>query len=329
MNQVVPIRQSQMAVFTGKQLELIRRTVAGDTNQDEFDLFMEVAKARGLNPFLKQIYAFVYNKDDAKKRKLSIVTAIDGYRIIAARCRDYRPSDEPTEFVTDEKVRSSENPAAIVKAVTRGYKFGPDGKWYPVVGEAFWDEYVPIKEDIVGGFDWVETGQKWPDGNPKKKKVPKDGAELMRVPDNLWNKMPHGQIGKCSEAQMLRKGWPEDFSGVYVAEEMDRARVEDMTASQSIEAYEATKRMELIGGKDAITVQWQPDTPLESVPVGRFADMAAAYVKACSSLPDLDGWAETNRTALQRFWATHKSDALELKKIIEARKTAIAEANKT
>lgn len=328
MNEVIPFRQSQAVVFTGKQLDLIKKTVASDCNNDEFDLFMEVAKSRGLNPFLKQIYAFVYSKDDPKKRKMSIVTAIDGYRIIAARCRDYRPSDTPTDFITDESVRCSENPAGIVKAVSQGYKFGPDGKWYPVIGEAFWDEYVPIKEEIVGGFDWVETGQTWPDGKPKKKKQPRQGAELMRVPDNLWSKMPHGQIAKCAEAQMLRKGWPEDFSGVYVSEEMDRARFEDRVASEIVETYEADKRQQLVGSKNSIFIQWSPEAPLEAVPLGQFADKATAFAKSCTTLPDLVGWADTNRVALKDFWAKSKSDALELKKVIEARQAEIAEANK-
>lgn len=328
MSEVVPFRQNQGLTFTPKQLQLIKKTVAGDCDDDEFSLFMEIAKSRGLNPFLKQIYCFVYNKDDPKKRKMSVVTAIDGYRIIASRCRDYRPSDTPTEFIVDEKVRSSENPAAIVKAVVKGYKYGPDGQWYPVVGEAVWDEYVPIKEDVVGGFDWVETGQKWPDGNPKKKKVPKAGSEVMRVPDNLWAKMPHGQIAKCAEAQMLRKGWPEDFSGVYVAEELDRARNDDLTASEAIQGYERDKRLELTGGKEVLLAQWSPESPLEAIPVGVFADRAAAFVRACATIPDLVGWEDTNRAVLQRFWGMSKSDALELKKIIEVRKTEIAEANK-
>lgn len=329
MNEAVPIRQGLGVSFTPPQIALIKKVCAPDCNQDEFDLFVEVAKSRGLNPFLKQIYAFVYSKDDRNKRKMSIVTAIDGYRIIAARCRDYRPSDTPTDFVIDEAARCSENPAGIVKAVVQGYKYGPDGKWYPVVGEAFWDEYVPIKEDIVGGFEWAETGQVWQDsGKPKMKKVPKAGAEMMRVPDNLWAKMPHGQIAKCAEAQMLRKGWPEDFSGVYVQEEMDRARVEDRAASEIIETYEADKRLTLIGGKNSISVQWAPDSPLEAVPLGQFADRAIAFAKGCKTMPDLSGWQDTNRVALNEFWARSKSDALGLKAVLEARTKEITEANK-
>jgi hypothetical protein len=48
---------------------------------------MEVARRVGLDPFRRQIYAVVYNKDKPKKRKMSIITGIDGFRAVAARGR--------------------------------------------------------------------------------------------------------------------------------------------------------------------------------------------------------------------------------------------------
>ena len=80
MSEVVPIRASQPINYTGKQMELIKRTVAADCNNTEFDLFLEVARRIGLDPFRKQIYAVVYSKDKPDKRKMSIITGIDGYR---------------------------------------------------------------------------------------------------------------------------------------------------------------------------------------------------------------------------------------------------------
>ena len=78
MNQVIPIRSSSLpADFTGKQIELIRRTVAKDANDDEFNMFFEVAKARGLNPFLKQIYCFIFSKDDPSSQRCRILSNDD------------------------------------------------------------------------------------------------------------------------------------------------------------------------------------------------------------------------------------------------------------
>jgi phage recombination protein Bet len=329
MNEVVPMRQSALA-YTGKQLDLIRRTVAADCDPTEFDLYLEVARRVGLDPFRKQIYAVVYNKDKPDRRKMSIITGIDGFRAVAARNRDYRPNDEATVFVEDKTLVSPGNPAGLVKAVSKCWKLGADNQWYAIAGEAYWDEFAVLK---MGGndddFEWIDTGEVWPDsGKPKKKKVPKSGAKVEKFPDGKWATMPHVMLAKCAEAQALRKGWPEDLSGIYAPEEMEQARFSDVTASEAIEAYEADKRLALTGGKDVLTVQWAPDSPLEAISIGQFADKAAAHVRSCISIPDLEGWAETNRTTLQRFWAVSKSDALELKKIIETRRNEIAAANR-
>src|SRR4051812_5452214 len=75
--------------FTREQLDLLKRTVAEGTSDDEFALFLEVSKASGLNPFQRQVYAIMrdtYNpKTKQKEPKMTIQTGIDGYRLIAAR----------------------------------------------------------------------------------------------------------------------------------------------------------------------------------------------------------------------------------------------------
>lgn len=325
MNEMMPVPQ-QALTYTGKQLDLIRKTIAADCNPDEFNLYIEVARRVGLDPFRKQIYANVYSKNDKDKRKLAIITSIDGYRSIAARNRNYRPNDEATTFQQSDALKSTMNPLGLVRAVTKCWQLGADGNWHAIAGEAYWDEFVPLKDD-ADEWDWIETGEFWPDsGKPKKKKVPKGGTDVRQVPAEKWATMPHIMLSKCAEAQALRKGWPEDLSGVYVAEEMDRARVADMSASEAVEAYERDKRLQLTGGRDAVFVQWNPSDPLEAVPLGQFADRAAAFAKACPTLPDLHGWKDTNRVALQDFWARSKADALELKKLIETREKELIEA---
>lgn len=313
MNQVVPIRPTQVLDYTGKQLDLIRRTVAADCNTTEFDLYLEVAKRVGLDPFRKQIYAVVYNKNNAEKRKMSIITGIDGYRAIAARNKDYRPDENAPVFEYDAAAKSDNNPAGIVSCTVKCWKLAPDGGWHQVAGIAFWDEFCPLTEA-------------W-EYDPEQGKRAPTGCYTLDKKSN-WYKMPRVMIAKTAEAIALRKGWPEDLSGIYTEEEMDRARAHDMSASEALEAFEQDRRLIAVNSKDSIFIQWRPDAPLEAVPLGQFADRAAAFVASCNSLPDLDGWQDTNRVALQDFWARSKSDALELKKIIEARLTALAEAGK-
>ena len=113
--------------YSASQLALIRRTVAKDSNQDEFDLFIEICKQQGLDPFKKQIFAQVYNKDKPDKRQMVVVTSIDGYRAKAQRCGDYRPAEEETRFESDPAMKDPQsNPMGLMRAVVRVFKFGPD-----------------------------------------------------------------------------------------------------------------------------------------------------------------------------------------------------------
>ena len=327
MGNVVHIDQKQppRVELTSKQLELMRRTVASDCNNEEFDLFIEAAKRIGLDPFRKQIYAVVYSKNDKDKRKMSIITGIDGYRSVAARNRDYRPDSDPPQIVYDEDLKGSDNPLGILKAVVRCWKLGPDNQWYAIAGEAYWSEYAVIKEKGEDDdYEWVKTGETYPEGHkkagqPKYRRKLKDGASSELQPDGKWKSMPHVMIAKCAEAQALRKGWPEDLSGVYVAEEMDRANIIDVTASEMAEQAAVDRRLELIAGKDTLIVLWQPGAPLESVPFGQFADKAIAWLHDAKSAADIEAWRDTNRAPLQEFWARSKSDALSVKAFMEKR----------
>jgi len=321
MNQVVPFQQASVRHYTPGQLDLIRRTVAADTNASEFDLFVEVCKRVGLDPFRRQIYAVVYNKDNPQKRKMSIITGIDGFRAVAARNRDYRPDDSEPEFDIDANLIGPANPAGIVKCVSRSFKFGPDGQWHACVGVAYWAEFAPIKE-IADDYDWIDTGDVWADtGKPKKKKVPR--GDVTPSVDGKWASMPHVMIAKCAEAQAIRKGWPEDLSGIYAAEEMEQAAVYD-SASEALAAYDRDERMKLVGGRDSLAIVWHPGAPIEMVQVGTFMDDCIRWMNEAKTADEINAFAETNAASLRQFWGHHKSDALDLKKRLETRRAQLS-----
>ena len=294
-----------IATVEGKQLALIRNTVAKDCNAAEFDQFMHICRAVRLDPLRRQIYAFVFDKNKPDKRRMSIVTGIDGYRAIAERTGNYRPDNRaPRIEYSDAAKNPDTNPLGIVRAEVSVFKFA-HGEWFEVVGEAYWDEFAPVKE-------------LWDNDKPTGR------FQLDRKKDN-WRKMARVMICKCAEAQAERKGWPDDFSGLELQEEVDRRQTIDLTATEIADAAEKDQRLERIGGP-AITILWNDHEPLQRVPVGQAADRVLAFIQANKAEPTtIAVWEDRNRYALQELWAMDKSAALEVKKALEAARKAMAE----
>ncbi|MBS3768172.1 MAG: recombinase RecT [Candidatus Cloacimonetes bacterium] len=63
--------------FSSKEIETIRRTIAEKANDDEFRMFMHLAKSYGLDPFNGEIFFWKMNG------KPTIMTSRDGYLKIA------------------------------------------------------------------------------------------------------------------------------------------------------------------------------------------------------------------------------------------------------
>lgn len=312
MNAIVPVTQDP------KMLALIRRTVAKDCNDDEFNTFISMARQLRLDPLRRQIYAFVFNKDDAKRRNMSIVVGIDGFRSIAERTGNYRPDEEEPALEIDPSLKGPANPAGLVKATVRVFKHS-HGAWHKVTASAYWEEYAPLKE-TWSEVETVETGQFWPDGNPKMRTRPKPGATKIITLDTSgqWGKMPRVMLPKAAEALALRKAWPDDFSNVYAAEEVDKQAYVDLTPSEWIEEAAKVERQEKIGGP-AILIDWMDQKGIDRVPLGQFADRAISFLKQSREEPAaVKAWSEMNRHALREFWSHNQTDALAIKKQIEA-----------
>lgn len=287
-----------------RQVALVKDTVAKDCNNDEFNLFMEVARAKGLDPFLGQIIPMVFSKDNAAKRKLTIIISRDGQRVIAQRCGDYRPASKPPEYERDKDLICPLNPQGIVSATVYLWKQDKkSGEWYEVAGQAFWEEFAPVSDEWV--YD-QEAGKRKPTG---KKVLDSSGN---------WCRMPRLMIAKCADMQALRAGWPEQFTGLYDEAEMDRAKVLDLSATEIVEHDRQESRLKAVGAKDSITVTWGDNWTLENVPVGQLADRAMEYIK--SETPEkVAKWRDANREPLREFWARAPGDAAHLKKAIEAK----------
>lgn len=319
MSNIVPISKTGAVAYAEKDLALIRRTVAADTNNDEFNLFIHVARHLGLDPLRRQIYAFVFGKKakDQSKRRMSIIVGIDGFRSIADRTGNYRPDDDEPSFEIDPASKSATNPAGLIKATVRVFKFS-HGDWHKVTASAYWEEYAPLKE-AWSESRRVEDG-KWPDGNPRWKEVPAEGATKIITLDDSgnWAKMPRLMLAKVAEALALRKAWPDNFANVYAAEEIDRAKVLDLSPSEAADEGERIERLEKIGSRDSVPLTFDAAGTIELVPVGKAADRCFEFIKAHKDEPSqVMLWRGRNKAALREFWAKSPSDALAVKQEIE------------
>lgn len=326
-----------------RTVALVKRTAARDCNEDEFNQFVSVCRDLGLSPLRKQIYAFVFSKDDPEKRNMALVVGIDGGRSIAARSGNYRPDDSPPDWEIDDSLKNSPtNPHGIISC-TVGVYHRPtrNDPFERIVAKVFWDEFAPIiRSAEADAYEWVGTGEIYPQGHKKAgqekhRKQLRPGASAL-VTERLdpkkeqWTRGGRHKIALCAEMQALRRGWPEDMSRLYVEEETDRAAAvidgeyTDLTPSEMVTKADTDARIDRLGGP-ALFATFDDAGTLERVPHGQFADrMLAATEKLAPAAVAL--LVDRNRAALKEFWAHNATDALTLKKVLEQRSGAASGA---
>ncbi len=114
--------------WTKSQFQVVQETYFKNMELSHIKVFGHVCKHTNLDPFLKQIYPVM------RQGKLTIQTAIDGYRAIAERTGRYAPGREPSFVYKNNEVFSS---TAYVKKMTL------DGTWHEVAATAYFSEYNP------------------------------------------------------------------------------------------------------------------------------------------------------------------------------------------
>lgn len=131
--------------FTAAQSQLIRDSFANGATEEEFAVLMEVAKARNLNPLLRQIH-FVKRWDTTKRREVwSSQTSIDGLRLIADRTGLYDGQDEAEfQYSNEGKLQ-----LARVRIFRKDWS-------RPAVGVAHWREYVQLTKEGAPNSMWAK-----------------------------------------------------------------------------------------------------------------------------------------------------------------------------
>jgi hypothetical protein len=129
--------------------------------------------------------------------------------------------------------------------------------------------------------------------------------------------MGRNQIDKCARMQALRGGWPETFSGVYAPEEMDRAIAQDLTASEMVEQEREDRRKKTIAMLDDEYPFVDHEGTLKFISAGRYGDDILIAAHKCIKPEELESMMVRNREGLQRFWAKHKDDALQVRQELD------------
>lgn len=195
-----PGRELEFYGLDREKIELLKRTVAKGTTDDQFALFMTIAQRRRLDPFAKQIWC-VLRKGKSGLWEMTAQTSIDGYRLIAQRTGEYDGQDGPWWCGEDgvwKDVWLSKAPPKAAKVVA--YRKGVS---HPATGIAHLESFAAYKDD---------------------------GKTL----EAKWAQMPEHMLAKCAETLALRKAFPEELSGLNTEDEMDHANAIDVPSVERI-----------------------------------------------------------------------------------------------
>src|SRR4051794_12771530 len=174
------------------QLQILRPRNRKATKEETL-LFARQCQRTGLDPFARQIYGqFRFDKKRGDE-VMAVQATIDGLRAVAEDSGCYAGQLEPEYYDGG-----------------RWVEVWPDRTKQPVAAR------VTVRKVIGGVLAETRAVAHW--------------SEYCDANSPMWKDKPALMLGKCAEALALRKAFPNVLSGIYTAEEMGRADVEDVPA---------------------------------------------------------------------------------------------------
>lgn len=213
--------------FSQEQRELLKNTVAQGATDLELQMFLELARAKGLDPFKKEVW-FIKGKSYTDKSgrnvegRVQIMTGVDGFFAIA----NTNPAYDGIEhaYGPDQKIELNASKAPGVKHI-----IAPE--WVEAVVHRK-DRKIPERRRAY----WREFSQ-----------------DLVTYNGNLslWAQKPTLMLEKCADAIALRKAFPQELGDFRAPEEMPREFSADDEERKTAAEVESQQRANFIAQRTA------------------------------------------------------------------------------
>lgn len=194
---------NEIVKFTDERGQLVQFTaqdikarLCPNIEDKELALVLGLCKAQRLNPFNKDVYIIKYGNSPA-----SIVTSKEVFTKRASANPDYEGFEAGVTYINARGEVCTREGSAVYKAAN---------------------------ETLVGGWCRVYV-------NGRRPYYDEVTLEEYSTGKSGWAKMPATMIRKVALVHCLREAFPDDFQGLYAAEEMGNAGEK----AQAMEAQEA------------------------------------------------------------------------------------------
>lgn len=194
MNMPAQIAQNTPPALLMDEQELmnvLRNSLYPGASDPSIKMVTSYCKASGLDPMTKPVHIVPMWDSKSGSMRDVIMPGVGLYRTQAARSGEYAGVSEP-EFGPEI--------TEVIGGIEVTYP-----KWCKVT----------VKRLVAGREVSFTAIEFW-----KENYAIKGGKERSIAPNAMWLKRPYGQLAKCTEAQALRKAFPE-FGAAPTADEME------------------------------------------------------------------------------------------------------------
>ncbi len=233
MSELQSVEGNSLAKAGSKEeiIEALSNSLYAGAKKESVHMVLNYCQAAKLDPFMKPVHIVPMSIKNPTTNRYEfrdvVMPGINLYRIQAARSGKLAGMSEP--------------------------EYGPTKKLKLSTGETIeYPEYCKfvVRRMESGHIYEFSAKEFWLENYATKGKDSKD-------PNAMWKKRPFGQIAKCTEAQALRKGFPE-LCAATTAEEMEGKTMEHFNDEVSISASKVGEVKEASRTEQAIKLLKNP-----------------------------------------------------------------------